>query len=132
MALAVPALGLSPLLVPVLIGLGAGGCSGPCSCPNSASDLKFPTELDVQLTATGDACPTQPFCVQHGDGGGCTEYNFALANAGTCSLTATAADGRHVSAEITATILYANTCCGTAYVPDKPISLSFDQDAAGG
>jgi hypothetical protein len=122
---------LLPLLLPLLIGPVEGGCS-PCNCPDSVSFFQFPAELDVQLAATGEACSSAPFCEEHGDGGACTEYTLRFTGTGACHLTATASDGRQVSADVSAGVLYADTCCGTAYGPDyyaRP-SLTFDQDAS--
>lgn len=122
---------LSLLLVPLLLGLIEGGCSGSCSCPNNVVYVSFPAALNVQLTATGEACTNAAYCVEEGDGGGCTAYDLYFTNAGSCHLTATAADGRQESADVTASVLYKNTCCGTAFGADLPPgALSFNQDAS--
>ena len=124
---------LSLLLASALIALTEAGCPGSCNCPNSTQYVSFPAALDVQLTATGEACTAAPYCVEEGDGGGCTEYDLYFTNAGNCHLTATAADGRQVSLDVTAHVLYKDTCCGTAYDTDStPLKLSFDQDASTG
>ncbi len=121
------------LLASLLIGLAEGGCTAACSCPNSVLYVSFPAELKVKLTATGDACTNAPYCVEEGDGGGCTEYNLFFTNTGTCRLTATAADGRQVSADVSTRVLYKDTCCGTAFGADLPSgALSFGQDASTG
>jgi hypothetical protein len=92
---------LSLLLVSALIGLTEGGCPGSCNCPGLGGvTFFFPAELNVQLAATGDACPPARFpvsCQQHVDGGGCTQYDVELSQSGVCLVTATAADGRQVS-----------------------------------
>ena len=122
---------LSLLLVLALIGLAEGGCPGNCNCPYSALDVSFPAALEVQLTAAGDACTAAPACVGQRGGGGCTEYTFYFTNTGTCRLTATSADGRQVSVDVSARVLYKDTCCGTAYYADLPPgALSFNQDAS--
>jgi hypothetical protein len=119
------------LLVPMLIGLAEGACSSSCSCPNSEIAFHFPAELNVQLAAAGAACPSAPFCEVHGDGGVCTQYNVAITNAGACHLTATAVDGRQVSADLSARVSLADTCCGTLYELDSNVPvLTFDQDAS--
>jgi hypothetical protein len=54
----------------------------------------------------------------------------AFVNAGTCHLTATAADGRVESADITVVGSSAG-CCGARYdVVSAPVSLAFSQDAS--
>jgi hypothetical protein len=124
---------LSLLLVSTLIGLTQGGCPGSCNCPNSSLDVSFPAELNVQLTAVGDACTAAPSCLEQRGSGGCTEYTFYFTNTGTCRLTATAADGRQMSVDVTTRVLYKDTCCGTAYYADVPPgALSFDEDASTG
>jgi hypothetical protein len=122
------------LLAASLIALADSGCPGSCNCPNNTTILYFPAELDVQLTASGDACTSAPFCEAHGDGGACTEYGLVFTNVGACQLTASAADGRQVTASVSTRVLYKDTCCGTAYAPDpyESLLLTFDRDAATG
>ena len=119
------------MLVPILLALTETGCPSSCNCPHSSFvSFRFPAELDVQLAATGGACPYTPSCDQHGDGGGCTYYEVTLARTGDCHVTATAADGRQESADLTAVVEWVSDCCGTSYGVDSPPSLTFDQDAS--
>jgi hypothetical protein len=119
------------LLLPMLIGPVEGACSSSCNCPNNGVPFHFPAELNVQLAATGAACSSAPFCEVHGDGGACTEYSVPITNAGACHLTATAVDGRQVSADLSARVSLADTCCGTLYELDSNVPvLTFDQDAS--
>ncbi len=121
------------VVVPILIAPVEGGClPGACNCPSSGGlNFSFPAELNVQLTATGEACRYAPSCYQIGDGGSCTEYFVSLTNTGSCHLTATAADGREISADLTA-VAQDLGCCGTRYVVDSTtqVSLTFGQDAS--
>ena len=120
------------LVVPLLIAPAESGCLGSCNCPSSSGlTFSFPAELNVQLAATGEACPSGPVCEQHGDGGGCTQYDVALTHTGGCQLTASAADGRATSADVTVGASDRG-CCGTGYDVESttPVSLTFSQDAS--
>jgi hypothetical protein len=119
------------VLVAALIPLADAACSGPCSCPDSNFEsFNFPAELNVTLAAVGAACPYAPLCEQHADGGACTQYTVSFASTGSCMVTATAADGRMVSAIVTVGPLSTAGCCGTIYGVSGPVSLTFDQDAS--
>jgi hypothetical protein len=120
------------LLLPILIGRVEGAFYRSCNCPSSFLPLHFPAELEVQLAATGEACPSAPTCLVHGGGGGCTDYNVVFGHTGACHLTATAVDGRLESADVSVGVLFMDSCCGTEYGPDSnvPVSLTFDQDAS--
>ena len=120
------------VVVPMLIAPTEGGCLGSCNCPSSSGiDFFFPAELNVQLAATGEACQRAPACYQSGDGGGCTQYWVAFTNAGACHVTATAADGRVESSDLSVVGSSAG-CCGTRYDANSttPVSLTFSQDAS--
>jgi hypothetical protein len=120
------------VVLPLLIAPTEGGCLGSCNCPSSSGlDLVFPAELNVQLAATGEACRNAPACYQRGDGGSCIQYDVPFTNSGNCHLTATAADGRVESADLTVVGSSAG-CCGTRYDVDSttPVSLTFSQDAS--
>ena len=120
------------VVVPMLIAPVESGCLGSCNCPSSGYvSFSFPAELNVQLAATGEACRYAAHCDQSGDGGSCTQYDVPLTNTGSCHLTATAADGREISADLTA-VAQDLGCCGTRYVVDSTtqVSLTFSQDAS--
>jgi hypothetical protein len=122
------------VVVPMLIAPVEGGClPGACNCPStSGTEFFFPAELNVQLATTGEACRNPAHCDQSGDGGGCTQYDVLFTGAGSCHLTATAADGRQVSADLAVVVTSAGGCCGPRYGVGSlaPVSLTFSQDAS--
>jgi hypothetical protein len=117
--------------VAALVPFADAACSGPCNCANSSFEsFNFPAELNVTLAAVGAACPYAPYCAQQADGGACRQYTVSFVQTGSCQVTATAADGRMVSAVVTVGPLWTSDCCGTAYGVSGPVSLTFDQDAS--
>jgi hypothetical protein len=128
-----------PLIVPILVSLLATACDGTrvecdCAYPNGAFvDVTDPQV--VQLSASGAACSFGPICVVHADGGSCAEYEVQFSAAGTCHLTATNADGRQATADLTVRVIGTDSCCGTGYASDPagPLTFSFtpaDQDGS--
>lgn len=124
------------LLVALLsIAVSDAACNPACNCPNTGPlsfSFPFPASLDVQVTASGAACPGGAVCEGNGDGGACVQYGVRLNHTGSCQVTATAIDGRLQSVEYSIGTEDLG-CCGSRYViqPGFPAdSLSFSQDAS--
>ena len=101
MAVALAALASPPPLVTlVALATGSGGCSSTsteCDCVDPSVHLTIPPESAVGVTGvalTGAACQgVTATCAQPAPSGGCADYRFTAAAAGTCHIEVAFANG---------------------------------------
>lgn len=107
-----------------LAGASSSACIvGSCNCPNFESPaVVVPAALDVQITASGSACPGGARCEGHAEGDACTQWRVPFTHAGNCMVSAQAADGQQATLSLSVEAVDLG-CCGTGYRTDPPGAL---------
>jgi hypothetical protein len=123
-----------PMLVSALAGCDSKACDSACPLIGWAVTVDSSDVPVVQLSVSGVGCQSVPTCVSPADGGGsgCAAYSVGLTQAGACHITATTADGRQATADLTVRVV-PNSCCGDLTAdPPGPVTLTFAPAGQGG
>jgi len=101
--------------LPGVVAVPASGC---CDCAGEYNDLWVVSSTVMSsLEVTGDACSKTSGRDQAVEGG-YHQFHVELVGVGSCLFTATAADGRRASSEVTVSF-DRESCCGAYYETDR-------------